>query len=437
MKNHTEYLWFNTKKQREYINISHEVEEIVRKSGVKEGMVLVSAMHITAAVYVNDAEDGLIQDIDEWLEKLAPFNLKYRHHRTGETNGDAHLKSLLMHHEVIIPITEGKLDFGPWQQVYYAEFDGQRKKRPSVRKLLHLLEYAAFLAFSTILFLLPLSLVQAMGRACGRFAFSVVRFRKEVTVNNLIRAFPDYPMERILEIAVGAYESLGVSLFELIWVSRMNRESIRRLVHLENPEEIRQVVARGKGLILATAHFGNWEMCAQSFVAELGIPLHVVVKPQSNMFIDRHINRRRERLGNKAIPMAQAVREISKALREGQAVGIVGDQSAAKESLWVEFFGRKVPTHPGTAVFALKNGSPLMLGFAIRQPDGRYTLRFDEVAADDIPDYSPANVEELTRRHVQLTEATIRKYPQQYMWMHRRWKHASADETVTSAKLSA
>lgn len=133
MKAHTEYLSFNTKQHREYINITGEVEEILKKSGVKEGMVLVSAMHITASVYVNDAESGLIQDIDEWLEKLAPFNQNYRHHRTGETNGDAHLKSLLMHHEVIVPITGGKLDFGPWQQIYYAEFDGQRKKRVVVK----------------------------------------------------------------------------------------------------------------------------------------------------------------------------------------------------------------------------------------------------------------------------------------------------------------
>ncbi len=133
MKTHTEYLWFNTKKHREYVNVTGQVEDIVRKSKIKEGMVLVSAMHITASVYVNDAEQGLIQDIDEWLEGLAPFREDYRHHRTGETNGDSHLKSLLMHHEVIIPITEGKLDFGPWQQVYYAEFDGQRKKRVIVK----------------------------------------------------------------------------------------------------------------------------------------------------------------------------------------------------------------------------------------------------------------------------------------------------------------
>ena len=133
MESFTEYLWFNTKKHREYVNITNKVQEIVDKSGVKEGIVLVSAMHITAGIYVNDAEDGLIHDIDEWLETLAPFNPNYRHHRTGETNGDAHLKSLIIHHEVIVPITKGMLDLGPWQQIYYAEFDGQRRKRVIVK----------------------------------------------------------------------------------------------------------------------------------------------------------------------------------------------------------------------------------------------------------------------------------------------------------------
>jgi secondary thiamine-phosphate synthase enzyme len=133
MRSLTEYLWFNTKKQREYINITRQIQDIVTKSGIAEGMVLVSAMHITAGVYVNDAEEGLIQDIDDWLEKLAPFNPDYRHHRTGETNGDAHLKSLLVHHEVIVPVTGGSLDFGPWQQIYYAEFDGRRRKRVVVK----------------------------------------------------------------------------------------------------------------------------------------------------------------------------------------------------------------------------------------------------------------------------------------------------------------
>ena len=128
----TEYLWFNTKKKREFINITDKVQDIVSQSRIQEGMVLVSAMHITASVYINDAESGLIEDILEWADKIAP-PADYHHHRTGETNGDAHLKNLLIGHEVIVPITQGELDFGPWQQIYYAEFDGQRRKRVIVK----------------------------------------------------------------------------------------------------------------------------------------------------------------------------------------------------------------------------------------------------------------------------------------------------------------
>jgi len=133
MKSYTEYLTFNTKNKREIINITDKVNEALKKSGIKEGFCLDSAMHVTAGVFVNDDEDGLIEDLTEWLEKLAPFNPNYKHHRTGETNADAHLKSLLIHHEVIIPVTDGRLDFGPWQQVFYAEFDGQRKKRVIIK----------------------------------------------------------------------------------------------------------------------------------------------------------------------------------------------------------------------------------------------------------------------------------------------------------------
>lgn len=130
---HTDYLWFNTKARQEFIRITDQVAEIVKTSGVREGMVLVSAMHITAGVYVNDWEDGLIHDFQAWLETLAPSGLDYRHHRTGEDNADAHLKRTVMGHQVIVPITKGALDLGPWEQVFYAEFDGQRKKRVVVK----------------------------------------------------------------------------------------------------------------------------------------------------------------------------------------------------------------------------------------------------------------------------------------------------------------
>ncbi|MPZ17942.1 MAG: YjbQ family protein [Luteitalea sp.] len=130
---HTDYLWFNTKKRQEFVRITDDVRKAVKKSGVKEGMVLVSAMHITAGVYVNDWEEGLIEDFQTWLEKLAPYGLPYRHHQTGEDNADAHLKRTIMGQQVILPITNGDLDLGPWEQVFYAEFDGQRRKRVVIK----------------------------------------------------------------------------------------------------------------------------------------------------------------------------------------------------------------------------------------------------------------------------------------------------------------
>ena len=145
VKAHTEYMTFNTDERREFVRITENVQSAVDASGVAEGMVLVSAMHITAAVWVNDDEPGLQQDTLEWLDKVAPPSWKepanevarellpdpgdYRHHRGGEDNGDAHLKNLLVHHQVVLPITEGRLDLGPWQAVFYCEFDGRRSKR--------------------------------------------------------------------------------------------------------------------------------------------------------------------------------------------------------------------------------------------------------------------------------------------------------------------
>jgi secondary thiamine-phosphate synthase enzyme len=133
MKAFTEYLWFTTAARQEFVRITDEVVAIVARSGIREGLVLVSAMHITAGVYVNDWENGLIHDFQVWLEKLAPAGLDYEHHRTGEDNADAHLKRTLIGHQVMLPITDGELDLGPWEQVFYAEFDGQRRKRVVVK----------------------------------------------------------------------------------------------------------------------------------------------------------------------------------------------------------------------------------------------------------------------------------------------------------------
>jgi len=133
LKIHTEYLWMNTHRRKELVHITKQLQEILGRSGVTEGFMLVSAMHITSGVIVNDNEPGLHQDIMDWLEDLAPERPEYRHHMTGEDNGDAHLKRILVHHQAIIPITQGRLDLGPWERVFYAEFDGQRRKRVVVK----------------------------------------------------------------------------------------------------------------------------------------------------------------------------------------------------------------------------------------------------------------------------------------------------------------
>ena len=133
MKSHTEHLWFNTQKRIEFVNITDKVEEIVKKSGVKEGLALVNAMHITASVFINDNEAGLIEDYKEWLTKLVDPRAYYKHNLTGEDNAYAHLMRTIMGREVVVAVTNGKLDFGPWEQIFYAEFDGQRKKRVIVK----------------------------------------------------------------------------------------------------------------------------------------------------------------------------------------------------------------------------------------------------------------------------------------------------------------
>ena len=133
MKSYTEHLWFNTKKRIEFINITDKVEQAVKKSGIKEGFVLVNAMHITASVFINDEEQGLIEDYKEWLHKLVDVKKSYKHNLTGEDNAYAHLMRTIMGREVVVAITNSKLDFGPWEQIFYAEFDGQRKKRVMIK----------------------------------------------------------------------------------------------------------------------------------------------------------------------------------------------------------------------------------------------------------------------------------------------------------------
>lgn len=261
----------------------------------------------------------------------------------------------------------------------------------------------------------------------GGAAYSLWGHRRGVTLENLRKAFPEKPEEQLQKIARGAFRNVGTTFFELMWLSRMSRERLQGLVRFDKPELITALHARGKGILLLTAHYGNWEWLAQGIIASFGIPIHIIVKTQANPLVDRQINRRRTRLGNKVIAMETALREVLKQLREGNAIGIVADQAAPRENASIEFFGRPVPTHLGPAIFSLKMGAPLVAVFSLRQQDGSYVAQVLEIPTNDLKEFSEQNVIELTRRHVKMTEEFIRRYPDNWMWMHKRWKHVADD----------
>jgi KDO2-lipid IV(A) lauroyltransferase len=300
-------------------------------------------------------------------------------------------------------------------------------------KISHLFEFVLFQVTGFVVRLLPLDVAQRAGATLGEFVFSRTGFRKETTLDNLRHAYPGHNDQELADTARQSYRSIGTALFEFLWFPCFTPDRIRQVARIENPETIREVYQRGKGVILLTAHFGNWELLAQCITTDLGLPVSIIVKPQSNAYVDAEINRWRTLWGHRVVPMGVSVREILRVLQDKGIVGIVADQSAPKESVAVRFFGRDVATFEGPAVFCLKTGAPMMIGFSIRQDDGSYRSRFEEIPSDDLTEYSPANIAELTRRHVAATEKYIRMYPGHWMWMHKRWKHAAGQERLRNS----
>ena len=300
-------------------------------------------------------------------------------------------------------------------------------------KLRHILEYIAFQFTAFLVELLPLSGAQWLGRRLGRFVFGVLGYRRDVTLSNLRRAFREKTDLALEEIARGAYENIGISLLELLWFPRLTCKRVLKAVRFDKPEILTKAYEKGKGVLILTAHFGNWELLGQAIYVHFGFPINGLAKTQSNRLVNRSIDRRRARLGPKVIPMETSLREVLRALRNGELVAIVADQAAPKENVSVEFFGTMVPTHQGPSVFSLKVGSPIVAVFAVRAADGTYDARMMEVPSEDLTGPSEENIVELTRRHVKITEDFIRKFPDQWLWMHKRWKHVPLPDTHSEA----
>jgi Kdo2-lipid IVA lauroyltransferase/acyltransferase len=291
------------------------------------------------------------------------------------------------------------------------------------RKYEHIVEYILFLVFGFFIRLLPLNLVHRTGFALAGLAYPVLKSRRNVALDNLRHAFPDMNEARREEIAFRSFQSVSATFLELLWHPNFTKDGIRQRVKIENIELLKKLQEKKKGIVFLTAHFGSWELAAQAIAVYSETTACTIAKPQSNLLIDRVITGWRELFGVKIIPMGISVREILRTLQQGGIITLAADQSAPKESVAVEFFGRKVPTFQGPAVFSLKTGAPILLGCTVRQEDGNYNIRLVQVPTDDLHGASEDNILELTRRQVQMTEAIIRQYPEQWMWMHKRWKH--------------
>ncbi|MBI3189026.1 MAG: lysophospholipid acyltransferase family protein [Ignavibacteriales bacterium] len=287
----------------------------------------------------------------------------------------------------------------------------------------HRIEFILFQLLKWLALMLPLKSAQRLGAALGAGAYHLIGGRRRVALDNLRYAFPDKTEAERVAIAKGAFRNYGITFVELLWFPNLKRGGIEHLFNSKTIDVLLHAVERGKGLILLMGHFGNWELTALSTGVLLGKPIYYLAQTQNNELVDDVINKHRSLFGNMKIPMGMSVREVIRVLGQYEVIAIAGDQSAAMESAYVNFFGRNVATHKGPAVFALKCNAPIVISVLVRQPDFRYEAIFKEVPTNDLPADRDAAVEELTRRHTEMLEQFIRQNPDHWLWMHRRWKH--------------
>lgn len=292
-----------------------------------------------------------------------------------------------------------------------------------MRPLRHMLEYVLFSLASGIVQLLPLRTAGRLGGWLGERVLTLLHFRRDIVVENLRFGLPELPENELRSIARESFRSVGTTLFELLWYPSLDADRLKAITTITGHDLFKRAREEERGILLLTAHFGNWEFVPQAMTVHYGISFRILYKPQSNRLIDKDVAKRRTQFGNVVIPMGIAVRELLKALRNGENVVMAADQSAPRESIHLSFFGREVPVFQGPASLVLKTGAALIIALAVRQEDGTYHIQCREIPSRDLQD-TEEGVRELTKRHVRETESMIRLYPGQWMWMHRRWKHA-------------
>lgn len=288
------------------------------------------------------------------------------------------------------------------------------------------LEFLLFQLFKWIVLALPLKSAQRLGSYLGSVGYYVVGRRRKIALENLRYAFPEKSERDLRNIAKGAFRNFAIAFTELLWFPNLTDEIIRKLVHIRNLEVITDSYRTGKGLILLAGHFGNWELNALAVGHLANIPLTIIVQTQNNNLVDAVINRHRTLFGNRVVPKGASIREIVRTLRERGVVAIAPDQSGPTEGPYVQFFGRMVSAHQGPAVFALKSGAPMVMGFMVRRHDGTYEVTLEEVPSAGLTAHNDQAMLQLTQRYTDLLERYIRQYPDHWLWLHRRWKHTQS-----------
>jgi KDO2-lipid IV(A) lauroyltransferase len=293
-----------------------------------------------------------------------------------------------------------------------------------VLRLQETLEYFALAAMVQIVGRMSLGKATAVGKFLGTLVFSLTGFRKDVTMQNLQRAYPDKRSSELETIARDAYRNYGASIACLLWYARQSAERVQAAVQYVNPEVYRNALSAGRGVIVLSGHYGSWELLPPSICLRFGQPVLIIIQHQRNKRVDRMIDAIRRRFGNTTVSMGSSVREVMQALQQGKVIAMLGDQSGPKEAEFTPFFGTPAATHRGAAAFSLKTGAPIVMVFYVRQEDSTYVAIFEKVDQTGLQGYSDSAVAELTRRHTAVLEKHIRLHPDHWLWMHRRWKHA-------------
>ncbi len=290
------------------------------------------------------------------------------------------------------------------------------KKNKTVKRLVHYLEYCCVKVIGTVLMVKPLKIMYYIAELLGLFTFYILRTRRDVTMENLRNALGDeYGEKELQRIAVRAYVNIGKTFIEMLVISKFAGH-IPDIVDMPDLHILKKNIEKGRGMIIVTCHFGSWEFVGASLFA-YGIPIIGVGKKQSNPYVDRLIYRTRKKLGVNSIPHGASVKHLIGTLRKNAAIGLVSDQDAGRNGIFVDFFGRKASTPRGAAQLALKYKAPIVILMTLRTGNGAYRNIIKEVIIDD-----DDTVESVTQRYTKVTEEIIRQYPEQYFWMHRRWK---------------